>query len=90
MRTMIVFASADSRAPHEQQAAQRHEHDGWEVEYAAFARRREYGVRHAKAEHIGEQRVEILRPPTDTAAEETYSRSKHAATPKATISPIVA
>jgi hypothetical protein len=29
--------------------------------------------------------------PTETAAEETpYSRSKHAATPKATISPIVA
>jgi hypothetical protein len=29
--------------------------------------------------------------PTDTAAEETpYSRSRHAATPKATISPIVA
>jgi hypothetical protein len=29
--------------------------------------------------------------PTETAAEETpYSRSKHAATPKATISPILA
>ena len=92
MSTIIALAVADSRvAAHQEQAAQRDKHDGGEVEKATLLRRRGQNVRQRKPNRSENSELRYCDHPTATAAVEMpYSRIKHAATPKATISPSVA